>query len=229
MRVSEEEFVIPIAPGHRNLLSHIEQAMRFRLADAGTPLRFVVTETDAEHYHCEIGVMANDAPHERDSIFRFVRRDSENIESYNAVMLVPTGISAEIGGHAGDATPFARLLGTACDRLIIHPNVVNASDLNEMPENALYVEGSVISRLMMGTVGLSPVRANRVLVVIDKHKDHYHNDSHQDDDHENEDDHHDHDKHHKHGKHHGHLWPWRRHGILCSQSGHSGLHPRARP
>ncbi len=177
MRLSEEEFVIPIAPGHRNLLSHIEQAMRFRLADAGTPLRFVVTETDAEHYHCEIGVMTNDAPLESDSIFRFVHRDGENTESFNAVMLVPTGIGAEIGGHAGDATPVARLLGTACDRLIIHPNVVNASDLNEMPKNALYVEGSVISRFMMGAVGLSPVRANRVLVVIDKHKDTYFSDA----------------------------------------------------
>ena len=40
-----------------------------------------------------------------------------------------------------------------------------------MPGNCLYVEGSIISRLMMGTVGLEKVRANRVLVVIDKHQD----------------------------------------------------------
>lgn len=173
MRLSEEEFVIPVAPGHRNLLSHIEQAMRFRLAGGGTPLRFVVTATDSEHYHCEIGVMAGAAPLEADSIFRFVHRGGENTERFNAVMLIPTGINAAIGGHAGDATPVARLLGAACDRLILHPNVVNASDLNEMPENALYVEGSVISRLMMGAVGLRPVRANRVLVVIDKHEDAY--------------------------------------------------------
>ena len=171
MRLSEEEFVIPIAPGHRNLLSHIEQATRFHLADTGIPIRFVVTQTDAEHYHCEIGVMTNDASREADSIFRFVHRGGENTENFSAVMLVPTGINAEIGGHAGDATPVARLLGTACDRLILHPNVVNASDLNEMPENALYVEGSVISRFMMGAIGLNPVRANRVLVVMDKHKD----------------------------------------------------------
>ena len=48
---------------------------------------------------------------------------------------------------------------------------MNASDINEIPENALYVEGSVISRLLMGTVGLQPVRANRVLVIIDAHQD----------------------------------------------------------
>ncbi len=176
MRLYEEEFVIPVAPGHRDLLSHVDQAMRFRLADAGTPLRFVVTATDVEHYHCEIGVMeGGDTPAtpKAETIFHFVHCGGENTESFNAVLLVPTGIGAEIGGHAGDATPVARLLSTACDRLITHPNVVNASDLNEMPENALYVEGSVISRFMMGAAGLQPVRANRVLVAIEKHKDSY--------------------------------------------------------
>ena len=79
--------------------------------------------------------------------------------------LIPTGIGCEIGGHAGDATPVARLLSSSCDNLITHPNVFNASDLNEMPENSLYVEGSTICRLMMGTVGLQPVRSNRILAV----------------------------------------------------------------
>jgi hypothetical protein len=49
--------------------------------------------------------------------------------------------------------------------------VVNASDINELPNNAMYVEGSVITRLLMGTIGLQPVRQNRVLVVIDAHQD----------------------------------------------------------
>jgi len=55
-------------------------------------------------------------------------------------------------------------LASACDTLVTHPNVVNASDINELPENALYVEGSVICRFLMGTVGLQKVRANRVLL-----------------------------------------------------------------
>ena len=88
-------------------------------------------------------------------------------------MLVPTGIGAEIGGHAGDAAPVARLIAQQCDQLIIHPNVVNASDINEMPQNSLYVEGSMICRLLMETIGLQPVRSNRVLVVIDNHSDEF--------------------------------------------------------
>jgi len=105
------------------------------------------------------------------SIFEFVPRKIEDTDEFNAVLLVPTGIGAEIGGHAGDAGPVARLLASACETLITHPNVVNASDINELPENGLYVEGSVISRLLMGTVGLKKVRSNRVLLVIDEHED----------------------------------------------------------
>jgi hypothetical protein len=63
------------------------------------------------------------------------------------------------------------MLAEVSDTLVLHPNVVNASDLNEMPENAMYVEGSVVTRLLMGTVGLQAVRSNRVLVVIDAHRD----------------------------------------------------------
>lgn len=87
------------------------------------------------------------------------------------MLLVPTGIGAAIGGFSGDAGPVARLLAAACDNLITHPNVVNAADINEYPENALYVEGSVLSRLSMGTVGLQKVRPNRIMLVIDKHHD----------------------------------------------------------
>jgi len=63
--------------------------------------------------------------------------------NFNVVMIVPAGIGAEIGGHANAA---ARLLGWTYDRLIFHPNVVNACDSNEMPENSLYVEGSILGR-----------------------------------------------------------------------------------
>src|SRR4030067_400849 len=51
------------------------------------------------------------------------------------------------------------------------------SDINEYPENALYVEGSVLSRLLMGTVGLQKVRSNRVMLVIDKHRDKFFHES----------------------------------------------------
>lgn len=90
---------------------------------------------------------------------------------FNVVMVVPTGIGATIGGHSGDATPAARLLAGACDTLILHPNVVNASDLNHMPENSLYVEGSALDRFLEGDIALVPVRQNKILVVCNEYND----------------------------------------------------------
>jgi len=86
----------------------------------------------------------------------------------NAVMIIPTGIGCEIGGHAGDATPSARLLASVCDTLIIHPNVVNASDIAELTDNMLYVEGSILDRFLEGQIALEEVYSNRILLVTNK-------------------------------------------------------------
>ncbi len=88
----------------------------------------------------------------------------------NVVMIIPTGIGCEIGGHAGDATPAARLLSSVCDKLILHPNVVNASDINEMPDakKCLYVEGSILDKFLLGRIELKEVKSNRILVAVNK-------------------------------------------------------------
>lgn len=86
----------------------------------------------------------------------------------NAVMIVPTGLGCNIGGHAGDANPFATLLASVCDRLLLHPNVVNASDINEMPDNALYIEGSILDRFLSNKINLKEVKSNKILLVVNK-------------------------------------------------------------
>ena len=86
----------------------------------------------------------------------------------NVVLIVPTGIGCEIGGHAGDANPVAKLIGKCCDKLITHPNVVNASDINEMPENTLYVEGSILDRFLREEIYLQEVYMNKILLVMNK-------------------------------------------------------------
>lgn len=83
----------------------------------------------------------------------------------NGVVIIPTGIGAEIGGHAGDANPMIKLIAGCCDRLVTNPNAVNASDINEMPDNVLYVEGSLIDRFLSGEFQLKEVRQNKILVV----------------------------------------------------------------
>ncbi len=176
MYLTELELDIASAPVGAGLLEWLTGRMAERLPQGHRPLRLVVTESHGRGYRCEATVLVEDGASQGSrnglqdgGVGEFRPRLSENTERFNAVVLVPTGIGASIGGHAGDATPVARLLASVCDTLVTHPNVVNASDINEMPANALYVEGSVVCRLLMGTAGLQPVRANRVLAVVDSH------------------------------------------------------------
>jgi hypothetical protein len=172
MQIIEEQLPIPVVLGHVGLLEYLSKSVAASLPPGSQPIRFVVSKTGESHYDAEVGVLIE--PHvkyDRASIFEFRRRAVEHEDEFNAVLLIPTGIGAEIGGHAGDATPVARLLSAVCDNLVLHPNVVNASDINEMPANSLYVEGSVITRLMMGTVGIKKRRSNRVLLILDAHED----------------------------------------------------------
>lgn len=84
------------------------------------------------------------------------------------VFIVPTGLGAAIGGHAGDATPAAKLIAACCDQLIVHPNVVNASDINEMSANMLYVDGYMLDSFLSEQISLRPVRQNKILLVANK-------------------------------------------------------------
>ena len=175
MRVSEIEFQLPLPPGQGSILDWLARRTAERLPDGEELVRLVVTESNHEVYKCEATTYRSDGDSHQISpglAMAFRKRQSENTGQFNVAMLIPTGIGAAIGGHAGDATPVAQLLASVCDTLILHPNVVNASDINEMPANALYVEGSVLCRLIMGTVGLQPVRSNRVLVLLHPHPDH---------------------------------------------------------
>lgn len=174
MLLIEKNITIPVFNNEQSLISYFESFINNILSDDEIPVRFVVTRSDKYNYHCEIGVLSGvkEIPDlEPNSIFKLKKRKLENNNQFNTVFIVPTGIGAEIGGHAGDATPVAKLIASVSDTLITHPNVVNASDINELPENGLYVEGSVITQLIMGTIGLQKVRSNRVLLIADKHKD----------------------------------------------------------
>uniref|UniRef100_A0A7S1ETB1 DUF3326 domain-containing protein n=1 Tax=Timspurckia oligopyrenoides TaxID=708627 RepID=A0A7S1ETB1_9RHOD len=88
---------------------------------------------------------------------------------YTAVMIVPTGIGAAIGGFAGDAMPAARLMSKVVDTLITHPNVLNGAQMYWPMENVLYVEGFALDAFASGTMGLIPCRkkSNSIGVVFD--------------------------------------------------------------
>ncbi len=174
MILREKNLIIPIENEEQFLFSYFENYVNSTLSENEIVVRFVVTSSDEQNYHCGLGVLSGleEIPDlNPTSIFKFEKRKLEKTNKFTTVFLIPTGIGAEIGGHAGDANPVAKLFASVSDTLISHPNVVNASDINELPENGLYVEGSIISQLLMGTIGLQRVRSNRVLLIADTHSD----------------------------------------------------------
>ncbi len=87
---------------------------------------------------------------------------------YTAVLIVPTGIGAAIGGYAGDALPVAKAMAKVCHRLITHPNVLNGAQLYWPLDNIFYVEGYGLDRFARGRWGLKPVHQNRVGLILDR-------------------------------------------------------------
>ena len=173
MRLFETTLAVPSENREEGLLARLSAMVESQLAPTQTAIRVVVTEMSRTGWNLEVGVLdgASEPRLRSTELFRLRKRKIANSEEFNAVLLIPTGVGAELGGHSGDGGALAVAMASLCDNLITHPNVVNASDINELPPNGLYVEGSLICRLLMGTVGLEKVRSNRVLVVLDDHPD----------------------------------------------------------
>lgn len=87
---------------------------------------------------------------------------------YTAILIIPTGVGAAIGGYAGDAIPVAKALSQVCGRLITHPNVLNAATIYWNLPNALYVEGYGLDKFAAGSWGLRPVHQNKIGLLLDR-------------------------------------------------------------
>jgi hypothetical protein len=171
MKVFAQE--VQVNPWHKTgaPLENLQKAVVEACGRKAAAVRVALVSKNRLGHACEMEAIEGAAAGSKmlpSSIFDFRRRTCERTSAFNAVMLIPTGVDCAIGGHAGDATPAARLLASQVDNLVLHPNVVNASDINEQAENCLYAEGSLICRLMMGTIGLRRVRQNRVLLVTEE-------------------------------------------------------------
>ena len=90
-----------------------------------------------------------------------------NVEPLPTLLIIPTGIGCSIGGYAGDAIPAARLLASASECLITHPNVMNGGSLYWPDSRIQYVEGYSLNLFAAGEVFLKPVRQQKVGLLLD--------------------------------------------------------------
>ena len=90
-------------------------------------------------------------------------------EQKGAALIIPTGLACSIGGFAGDASPFAKLLSSEVDFLIGNPNVFNGGAWIELPENALYLEGFALDLFLRDLIALrKKTQGNRIGLIVDK-------------------------------------------------------------
>ena len=81
--------------------------------------------------------------------------------------IVPTGVGAQIGGFAGDASSYARKFAKKT-KLIVNPNVVNAGGFSGITDNMFYVEGYSLDEFFKGKLNLVPSYKNKIGVVFDR-------------------------------------------------------------
>lgn len=136
------------------------------------PLRFSIVEVQGAEIAIEATTVlyAPDSPYGESLQWVEVfspRRKTFQAQPFGIVQIIPTGIRCEFGGFAGDGGPVTNLLASTSDFLVTHPNAVNASELNEMADNVLYVEGKSLDDFLLGHLGLLPVSANKIGTFID--------------------------------------------------------------
>jgi len=168
-----ENRVLRLAPGRgETWLERIARPLARALPGGAYPLRFALVGVWEREVVVEATLLSpgDDTAHAAElSAIELLDPRPRTLEArpFCAVQVVPTGVRCEFGGYAGDACPVTNLLASTVDLLITHPNAVNASELNEMAGNVLYVEGKSLDDFLLGHLGLMPVAGNRVGTFVD--------------------------------------------------------------
>jgi Protein of unknown function (DUF3326) len=172
MEISNIRFHVPRS-GNSSWLSAVSGGTAATLGRHTYPLRLSIVEAGHDKADIEATIIRFD-PNERYAktlsdveLFEPRRRTSLKSRPFVVAHIIPTGVRCEFGGFAGDATPVTNLLASTVDYLITHPNAVNASDINEMADNVLYVEGKTLDDFLLGHVALCTVVTNTIGTFID--------------------------------------------------------------
>lgn len=148
--------------------THLARLIASR-AGSGVPVRLIIVGADGDHLTVEASFVLSERQPLWPSLLSAPRRLARRRTGPSVVVhIIPTGVRAEIGGFAGDATPVTNLLASACDFLVCNPNTVTASDLYFAADNVQYVEGNLICRFMLGQLALQPVRRQAVGLIVEQ-------------------------------------------------------------
>lgn len=178
LRVTNERFALRLQPQVGGWLREIASPLETAVGTDACLLRYAVVAADAPDAQGWVNatVEATVVRWTEGAPFSDALSSTElfdprpkamSLDPFAVVQIVPTGVRCEYGGYAGDAGPATNLLAAVSDIVVTHPNAVNASELNEMSSNVLYVEGKSIDDFMLGHVGLLPTRSNSIGTWVD--------------------------------------------------------------
>jgi hypothetical protein len=162
-------FDIECAPENRTWRTIAEQIAELPLP--GTPIRIILASVQDSKLTFECSFVEAERQTVWASLLNINVRQAALSKPFVAVSIIPTGVRAEIGGFAGDATPSTNLLSAACDYLVTNPNAVTASDIYFAEDNVLYLEGNLICQLLLGNIAVIPEKRKTIAAIIEKPKD----------------------------------------------------------
>ena len=168
-QIYTKDFEIECPPQERSWYKISQQISELPLP--GVPIRLILTAAQENTLTFECSFIDTDKPPVWSSLLDINIRRVTSTKPFVAVSIIPTGVRAEIGGFAGDATPSTNLLASACDYLVTNPNAVTASDIYFAQDNVLYLEGNLICQLLLGNVGVIPEKRKNIAAIIEKPKD----------------------------------------------------------
>ena len=168
-QIYTKDFEIECPPQERSWYKISQRIAELPLP--GVPIRLILTAAQGNTLTFECSFIDTDKQPVWSSLLDINIRNRNSTKPFVAVSIIPTGVRAEIGGFAGDATPSTNLLASACDYLVTNPNAVTASDIYFAQDNVLYLEGNLICQLLLGNIGVIPEKRKNIAAIIEKPKD----------------------------------------------------------
>ena len=168
-KIYTKDFKINCVPKRRTWQNIAQEIMKLPLP--GIPIRVILTSAQDDTLSFECSFIAIEKNSTWPSLLEINVRQRVSNQPFVAVSIIPTGVRAEIGGFAGDATPSTNLLAAACDYVITNPNAVTASDVYFAKDNVLYLEGNLICQLLLGNIGIIPEKRTNIAAIIEKPRD----------------------------------------------------------
>ena len=114
-QVFTKDFEINCAPQKRTWRNIAEKISELPLP--GVPIRLILTKAEGDLLTFECSFIATEKAPVWSSLLNINVRQAVSTKPFVAVSIIPTGVRAEIGGFAGDATPSTNLLASACDQM----------------------------------------------------------------------------------------------------------------